>query len=198
MPADPEKTLLESLKFFWEDHELFIMVLGTLVHRIHQLVHIERLIKLAQDISDDHKLILMVICDKLVGAGDARFKIPIKKLKKRGRRLSRIPEFHKNNYLKKKWGLDPNFLKAHVEVPAYFNVEPKKFYALKEILKNNPWLKIRTLVGPNHRADLIYFKSSGLASSPSEAISLMTCSRSTVYRLWDSISMWEGLEKLVA
>ncbi|USN47508.1 MAG: hypothetical protein H6626_15245 [Pseudobdellovibrionaceae bacterium] len=195
---DPEKVIINSLKLFWTDHKLFTMLLSTLTHRIHSLIHVERLLSFAEDISDDERIILMVIADKMVDLGDRRFNLLITKLKKRGLRVSSIPEIHTQPYFIKKWGLDPNFLKFKIEVPKYFEQPEKKFYTLRGILDSNPWLKIRALVGANYRADLIYLKFSGRVKTPTEALQVLSCSKATVYRLWDSISLVENLEKLIA
>jgi hypothetical protein len=49
--ADPERVLLDGLRYFWTDEKLFAMLLGVLVNRIHHLIHVERLVALAQNLS---------------------------------------------------------------------------------------------------------------------------------------------------
>ncbi|MCB0341367.1 MAG: hypothetical protein KDD59_03915 [Bdellovibrionales bacterium] len=78
------------------------MLLSVLVHRIHSLVHVERLLSFAENISDDEKIVLMVIADKMVELGDRRFNLLIKKLKQRRQQVSSIPEIHSQPYFIKK------------------------------------------------------------------------------------------------
>lgn len=196
-PHNPYRSC-QRLCQHWTDHKLFTMLLSVLVHRIHSLVHVERLLSFAENISDDEKIVLMVIADKMVELGDRRFNLLIKKLKQRRQQVSSIPEIHSQPYFIKKWGLDPNFLKFKIEVPKYFEQPEKKFYSLKGILDANPWLKVRALVGANYRADLIYLKFSGRVETPAEALKVLSCSKATVYRLWDSISHVETLDRLIA
>ncbi|MCB0370736.1 MAG: hypothetical protein KDD45_15265 [Bdellovibrionales bacterium] len=193
---DPEKVIIDSLKFFWIDQKLFSMLLSVLIYRIHSLIHVERLLTIAEGISEDEKILLMVIADKMIDLGDRRFNLIIRKFKKKGQQISNIPEIHKQIYFVKKWGLDPNFLKFKIKVPDYFKQPEKKFYSLKGILSNNPWLKIRAIVGANYRADLVYLKFSGRVKTPMQAIEALACSKATVYRLWESISLIEDIDNL--
>ncbi len=196
--ADPERVIVDSLQSFWTDQKLFTMLLATLTHRIHDLIHVERLLSLAESLSQDEKIILMVIADKMVDLGDRRFSLIVSKLKKRGQKVSSIPEIHSRPYFHKKWGLDPNFQKFKMKVPNYFEQPTKKLYTLKGILAGNPWLKMRALIGSNYRADLVYLKASRQIENPKDAIEALSCSTATIYRLWSSISLVDDLEDLTA
>ena len=199
LASDPEQTIIDSLNFFWTDEKLFIMLIGVLKHRISDLIHVERLVSLAKKLSNDELIILMVIADKMVRLGDRRFKLVEQKLKRRGMKLSKSPnKLYSGKYLLDKWGLDPSFKKYKIIVPKLFEEAEKKFFNRKHILENNPWLRIRALVGSNYRADLIYLKSANIVDSPAKAYKIVGCERSTAYKIWDSISEVGNLEKLIA
>ena len=198
LSADPEKTILDSLCLFWQEPKFFTMLIGALEHGIHQFIHVERLISLAQDLTEDEKILLMVISDKMMRINDRRFHLVIKKLKKRGQMISSVLEEHKSPYLLKTYGKDPSFAKFKIEVPDYFTQPEKKFFTIKGTLKRNAWLKIRSLIGPNYRADLAYLLSVEQVKTPLEAMKILGCSQGTVYRLWNSLLLVDDIKKLVA
>lgn len=197
-PADPEQTILDSLDFFWSDEKLFVMLIGVLSHRISSLIHVERLVSLSKNLTKDQRIVLMVIADKMIKLGDRRYKLIEQKLKRRGMKLSNFPKLYSSPFYLEKHGTDPSFKKYGSKIPNIFNEDPKKFFTLKHIVSNHPWLKIRALVGANYRADLIYLKSAGIVESPASSYKIMGCERATAYRLWDSIALVEDLEKLIA
>ncbi len=140
----------------------------------------------------------MVLSDKMVQLGDRRFKLVEKKLKRRGNKITKIPDLYSSKFYLEKWGIDPNFKKYKIIVPDFFKEDSKKFFTLKTILAQHPWLKMRALIGANYRADLVFLKYSGAVKSPAEAYRMMGSERATAYRLWNSIALIEGLEKFVA
>ena len=75
--SDPEMIFLRSLKHYWTENDVFFMLFDLLMLRISSLIHVDRLLKLAQSgfLSNDETILLIVTCDRLANAGDHRFKI---------------------------------------------------------------------------------------------------------------------------
>lgn len=185
---DPEMTIIHCLHLFWEKQDLFSMLLGVLYYKIHDLVHVERLYSLAKGLSDNEKILLKVIAYKLVLSGDKRYNLLVNKLETKRKKLSHIPEEYSAPYLLKKWGYDKSFLHFKMKVPDCLLPPERKFYTKATILKKNPWLRLRTLIGPTYRADLVYLKSAQIVSTPVEAFKLLGCSRAVTYDLWAKLA----------
>jgi hypothetical protein len=84
VPVDPEKTILELLKCYWSHNDHFFFIFSLMKHRIHSLIHVERLVSLAQTsmLSDDEIILLIALSNKMVEIGDLRFSLVEKKLKR--------------------------------------------------------------------------------------------------------------------
>lgn len=196
MITDPEKTIIDGLDYFWKSNSLFTMLLGVLEHRIHHLINVERLTSLAKEIDEDKKIILMVIADKMLKKGDKRFHYLIKNLKKRGQRLKKETKIFKNkNRLIAKHGLDSSFKKFHIDIPNLLKERENKFYPLKKIIAQHPWLRIRNLMGTSHRSDISYLLANQLASTPQQASKILGCHRSIAYHYWKLLEPIPHLSK---
>ena len=154
-PVDPEKFVIESLRFYWKYNDIFFMMYSLLKKRIGHLIHVERLVSLAQvsSISLDEKILLIALCNKLVEQGDRRFKLVERKLYKKGLKMNHPPTKELLPHLIKKWGVETSLLPFGVNVRSFYEVDEKKFFSLEKICQNNKWIKIRAIVGPNYRID---------------------------------------------
>lgn len=200
IPVDPEKTILELLKCYWSHNDHFFFIFSLMKHRIHSLIHVERLVSLAQSsmLSDDEIILLIALSNKMVEIGDLRFSLVGKKLKKKGMVLSKVPENEDSKHLIKLWGTEKTLEPFGVKVRSFYEQDTKKFFVMKKILADHPWLKIRALVGPNYRADIIYLKTSGIAQTAYKAARICGCTDATAYRLWNSLKDIGDLKGLVA
>jgi hypothetical protein len=185
---DPEKTILKALSCFWDKPDMFSMLIGALYYRVHGLIHVERLLSLATNLTEDEKILLKVISHKLVLKGDKRFNLILKKLPTKKKKLSSIPEDLKDPYLLKSLGVDESFKFFKMKVADGLLPEEKKFYQKSAIIKNNMWLRFRVLIGPTYRADLAYLKASKSVKTPLEAFKVLGCSRAVAYDLWSKLS----------
>ena len=201
-PVDPEKLILESLRFYWDYNDIFFMIYSLLKKRISHLIHVERLVNLAQAsfMSSDEKVLLIALCDKLAENGDRRFKLVEKKLckNKKELKMNSPPKNECSSYLIKKWGKETSLLPFGVKVRSFYEISEKKFFSLEKICKNNAWMKLRILIGPNYRADILYFKGSGLAKTAYQAGKLAGCNISTATRIWKTLQPIPHLNKLIA
>ncbi len=196
--ADPENTILSSLRLYWDKPDIFQMLVGVLVHRIYDLIHVERLFSLAQDLSVEEKILLKGICHKLHMKGDKRYSLITGKLNTGRSKIVDVPKANFDPYLLKQYGLDKDFLKFKVKMLDGHIPPERKFFTKASIVENNAWLRLRVLVGPTYRSDLVYLKSAKIVKTPVEAIALMGCSRAVVYDLWNKLSACENLESLIA
>ena len=200
VPTDPENFIIESLRFYWEYNDIFFMTYSLLENRISHLIHIERLASLAVKayIKPDEKILLIALCNKLAEKGDHRFKLISKKLYKKGLRMHNPPKNECSTHLIKMWGIEPSLLPFGVKARSFYKVNEKKIFSLKEIFKRNLWLKLRAMIGPNYRADILYLKSTGLAKTAYQAAKIVGCNTSTATRIWKSVEHISDLKKLIA
>lgn len=197
--ADLEKTILECLKYYWMSNDIIFMLYGLLKHRIGHLVHIERLIILANksQLPDDELVVLLVLAQKLIEEGDNRYEAVVTKLKRKNLKMSHPPKSEMDGYLIERWGLDPHFEKYGVEVRAWNAESEKKFLTMAGIFKINPWLVLRALVGPNNRADILYLKMHKIVPTANQAMSYLSCSKDAAYRHWNATEAVNELKIVV-
>lgn len=198
LPVDPERTILELLKCYWSHNDHFFFIISLLKLRIHHLIHVERLVTLAETsiLTEDEKILLIALANKMVEIGDLRFSLVEKKLRKKKMNLGQIPENEDSKHLIKIWGTEKTLEPFGVKVRTFYEHDAKKFFVMKKILAHHSWLKIRALVGPNYRADIIYLKSSGHAETAYKAARICGCTDATAYRLWKSLEDFGDLKTL--
>ena len=198
--TDPERCIIESLRFYWEYNNIFFMIYSLLENRISHLIHIERLVSLAKNayIKPDEKILLIALCNKLAEKGDHRFELISKKFYKKGLKMNNPPKNECSAHLIKIWGMEPSLLFFGVKVRSFYKVNEKKFFTLKEICERNGWLKLRAMVGSNYRSDILYLKSTGIAKTAYQAAKIAGCNTSTATRIWKSVGCIPDLKKLIA
>ncbi len=197
--ADPERTILSLLPSFRADRKLFRMLLAWL-DIASDLVHIERLAGLAEEASDEDKIVLGAVASRLARDRDKRWALIFRNMKRdlEGKRLPSPPSEYADPYLVSKHGEDPHFREFGYRIAMLHPEDEKKILSLNGILRSNLWLRLRALIGPNFRADLVYLIVAGLAENPNQAASLLGCSRETAYRLWKAVTQFEDLTKLAS
>jgi hypothetical protein len=187
--ADPEKTILMNLNCFNDKIDVFYMLMGALIHRVHELIHVERLFTLAKDIPDEEKVLLKVLSLKLDKKGDHRYGLISRKLKvKKGTEFKELNS-NQDRYLMEKWGFDKEFKRFGILTPNLPIPPRKKYFSTKGILKRSHWLRWRALMGSNYRTDLAYLISIGRVSKPVDALAHLECSKALIYRMWKNVSL---------
>ena len=198
--TDPEHCIIESLRFYWEYNDIFFMIYSLLENRISHLIHIERLANLAKNsyIKPDERILLIALCNKLAEQGDHRFELISKKFYRKGLKMHNPPKNECSTHLIKMWGTEPSLLPFGVKARSFYKVSEKKLFTLKEIYKRNTWLKLRAVIGPNYRSDVLYLKSTGMAKTAYQAAKIAGCNTSTATRIWKSVEYIPDLKKLIA
>ena len=194
--ADPEQTIINALDMFWFDKKVFTLLIALLKFRISHLVNVKRLYNLSRELENDKKALLRVLALKVHRyTKDQRFSDLALKLNHRKNRLVDGPKKYSDLFYIQKKGVDKDFKKVGLEVADFFEEQPeKKLKTLKLIYKENLWLRLRALSGPDYRADTLYLVKSGLATTQKEVCQQLQCNKSSVSRIWSSI---KGIEDLV-
>jgi hypothetical protein len=168
--------------------------------KVRDLIHIERLRLLAGKLTDRDALIsLGVLALKQVKCGDRRFSLLVDFVR------TRLPNSAENflqkeadPYLMEKYGVDLELLEFGIKSERIVPADSKKILTLEAILSQNLWLRFRTLIGANFRADIAYIMARKLAENPYQAAKLVGCSQETAYRLWKGLRLYPHLESLAA
>ncbi len=185
LAPDPEKTILSIIRLFDEEVKVFHMLLAW-VERFGDLLHVERFSALSSGLSGRELIILGVLAQKRVSAGDYRFRSLAQKIMKLAP-SSEKPWPGQGQYLIEKNGVDPEFKLFGVTTSRFLPSETKKLLERSWILKKNLWFRLRALLGANFRADIAYLRLSGLAKNAYVAMKLLKCAKETSYRLWGQL-----------
>ncbi len=191
---DTENVIIEIIKLFTEDQKLYRILLAWM-DRFGDLIHVERLASQVDLLSDYDKLILGVTALKRVNAGDIRFKVIYEKILKQKNKIN-FNLSGQDNYLIEKHGIDLEFKAFGITTSKILPSENKKIMDRKWVLKINPWLRLRALLGSNFRADMTFIRLSHQAVNAYAAMKLLRCSKETSYRIWDSLEE-AGVESLI-
>jgi hypothetical protein len=185
--TDPEKAILDLLPALFEDRKVFRMLLAWLAV-VPELIHIERLKALSEDLPGRSKLVLGAIALK-VSKQDRRWRLLADFLQTsllQSRHQFTFPSELYDPFLTSKYGKDEEFNKFGIGIARLLPEDEKKILSLRGILRANPWLRIRALMGPNFRADVAYLCLSGV-DGPAEVARILGCSRDTAYRNWRAL-----------
>jgi hypothetical protein len=201
VPADPERTILESLKYWWSYNDFFFMCYSLLKKgELRDLVNVERLIALVENepLKNDELVLLLGLSQRMVDIGDDRFIQLKEKLDKPGLKMESAPEGEADPYLIVRWGIETSLENYGVRVRSFYEEHDGKFYTLKGVLENNEWLRIRSKIGANFKADIAYFKISGKARTAEEAQALTGCSALEAKQHWKDLKDINSIDNLVA
>jgi hypothetical protein len=191
---DTENVIIAIIKLFTEDQKLYRILLAWM-DRFGDLIHVERLASQVDLLSDYEKLILGVTALKRVNAGDIRFKVIYEKIRKQKLKLN-FTISGQDSYLIEKHGIDLEFKAFGIVTSKILPAENKKLMDRKWVLKINPWLRLRALLGSNFRADMTFIRLSHQAVNAYVAMKLLRCSKETSYRIWGSLEE-AGVETLI-
>ncbi|MGH1468952.1 MAG: hypothetical protein ACRBBP_08760 [Bdellovibrionales bacterium] len=180
--SDPEKQLLKSLKFYWQNSSVFFLIYSSVLKRLYPYIHVDRLVKLAQNsiISSDEKCLLIAICMNL-SKKDSRYKIAVKKLHSDSLAMKHPPKNELDKFLIKEWGEESSLKKFGVSARSFMLTKDGKLSPLEKTFKSNTWIKFRALFGPNTRADCAFIMYSSIEElSASEVARRIYSSRQAV------------------
>lgn len=179
---DPEALVIKSLKLYWTDNSSFFLVLKSLRTNLGHLININRLIKLVEvsQISNDELCLLIAICNILEKEIDRNFSLVQKKIYKKSMILYSPPERETDPYLIKENGLEESLIKFNVKVRKFYDESEKKLTSFENLLKVNPWLKFRTVIGSNTRSDVLYLISRNFDANQSTIAKKAYCTKQSV------------------
>lgn len=191
LDCDPEKQLLNSLKYYWINNSIFFLIYTSLVNMLYQYIHVDRLVKLAKSshLTNDELCLLVAICDNL-SSKDIRFKVATQKLRTEDLKMEYPPEKETDEFLIKRWGEEKSLRKLGAKVRSFYIEKSSKIQSLEKLLSNNPWIKYRALFGSNTRADAAYIiLNSPKEITASEVSRLINCTRQTVGHHYKDLSV---------
>lgn len=188
--ADPEKTIVESLKEFQDDRKMLALILAWLIE-FGDLVHVERVKALMSDLSANELAWLGGIAHYQVTrsttARNSRWQTVMDTTQKRFGKLTPHFETSKLDDLQaKRSGADESFAHFGIRIPKVLPSDPKKIKS-RDIIKKNLWLRMRLLFGTNWRADVATAILLGLAKTSYQAGKVLGCSPETAYRNWNAL-----------
>lgn len=186
--ADPEKTLIQSLKELADDRKTLSLIQGWL-REFGPLVHIERLKALANDLTASELAWLGGLAAHQAETGDARWKAIVRYIEddKLGTPRPHFPSSKLDELQIQRKGIDKHFARFGLRIPILEAAEAKKFKPTASAIKENIWLRMRALFGTNWRADTAVVLIQGLAKNAYQVERILGCSRETAYRNWKSL-----------
>lgn len=196
--VDPEAALLATAYHAGRDRKLLVLVAAWL-DEFSDLVHVERLLALLRRdrsvTESDGSLGIRVLggwAHRLARSDRrwARIASECKALLER-RHAGDVPENEDDSYLVKRDGKDPHFAAFGWKIPRLDRTDErssrkKKLYLRDAILARNPWLRLRTVVGANWRADILFAQLFGLAENAHQVSKLLGCSYEAAHRGWQA------------
>lgn len=192
--CDPEKQLLKSLKFYWENNSIFFLVYTSVFKRLHPYIHVDRLVKIASAsmLSNDEMCLLAAICYNL-SIKDQRFKVAHKKISRNLTKMEAPPKNETDKFLLKEWGVEESLKSYGVLARTFPLKQDGKLQPLKEIFKSNMWIKYRALFGSNTRADCAFvINTSNEVPSASEVARIIYSSRQAVSNYYSDLILTKG------
>lgn len=185
--ADPERTLLQTLREFEDQRKMLRLVLAWL-RSYGALVHVERIKALAGDLPAGQLAWLGGLAEHQTQQGDLRWRSISQMIKHiLGTPAPRfeMPKLDTLQVARK--GEDLHFKEFGLVIPTVEPAEPKKLYSFNAGVRNNIWLRMRILFGTNWRADAATVMILGLAKNPYQAEQILGCAKETAYRNWRAL-----------
>ena len=190
--ADPELTLLESLKYLHEDRKLLKLII-TWLNEFGDLLHTERVKSLGKNLTALEHAWLGVLADYMVQSrGDIRFKSLRDLMQKH---LGQTPPWFEQTKLQE-LQYEKELSKGSHPAGANFGLritqsdligDSKKLLDKNITLKGNLWLRMRLLFGCTWRADMCTVILLELACNYYQARKVLGCSIETAHRNWNAL-----------
>jgi len=200
VPVDPERTLLCSLEHASHQRKTLKLVAAWL-STYGDLIHVERVVCLMRNgtwLDDSAEMrparTLAAFADRLVEQGDRRWNAVITEAKRTlGESPAQLPASEDEVFLIGRDGTDAHFYKFGISTSSLMlgsdvtdQSVNKKIRLREHVLKENPWLRLRSAVGTNWRADVLFIILAGLAKNPFQASRTLGCSYETAHRIWNA------------
>jgi hypothetical protein len=197
--ADPEATLILSLKEFHEDRKLLKLVISWL-DEFGDLVHVERLKVLAKGLNARDQAWLGLIAEYMTNVQkDHRFKKILNLVKIHLGKPSpffeqpKFLELHFEREISK--GSNPIGNKFGLKITSSdLKGDPKKLKDKNSAIMGNLWLRMRLLFGCSWRADVCTVILLEMANNYYQAKKVLGCSIETAHRNWKSLKESNVLE----
>ena len=186
--ADPERTLLASLREFQDDRKLLKLVLAWLTS-FGDLVHVERIKALAGDLSAGELAWLGGLAmHQVESSADRRWQTVVDFVKKRlGTPMPQFQTSKLDELQTQRVGVDEHFRCFGLMLPLLEVADMKKIRLRGDTLKGSMWFRMRALFGTNWRADVAVTMLLDSAKTSYQAGRVLGCSTETAYRNWNSL-----------
>ena len=198
--SDPEKTILSLCSLMFREPKAF-KILITWAKEVTPVLNVERLKSLYELYGESDSTLnlgLYILTSRLIESGDKRyqslnhilFKILASDIATLPKEIRRFDD----DYLIESHGLDPALSRLNIRSYYLEGADEKKSLKLKQILKLNPWLRFRAIIGSNYRADVLYLKSLGKFKTRYELWKNLGSSQETAYRICNEIDQHSELK----
>ncbi len=184
---DPEESLINLIQEagFPTDKKWINLLIGW-VKEYGDLLYLERLKNKLKKLSASELAIIGGLAEKF-SAGDHRWKIITREVQKKlGKDHPFFSSLCDHKSLLKVKGIDPDFQKFGIDVIPMKGSHSKKFKKRERVLKENIWLRNRSLWGSNLRADVASVLMLGLAKNKYQTAKLLDCSIDGVTKSWNA------------
>ncbi len=197
--ADPEATLVESLKEFQNDRKLLALILAWL-KEFGDLVHVERVKAMIPNLSANELAWLGGLAQHQVTHSasnrNSRWQSIVATAQKHLGKPAPLFETSKlDNLQSERNGEDESFALFGLRIPKVLPADSRKIRS-RDIIKKNLWLRMRLLFGTNWRADVATTILLELAKTSYQAGKVLGCSSETAYRNWNALKEVE-IERLL-
>jgi hypothetical protein len=199
-PADPEETILDCLKYYWRYNDFFFFCYTLLRFDLGPRVNVDRLIALTEKrrLDNDELILLLALCRKIAAHGAPDFEKVVAKFHHPDLTMKSPPEDEDSAWLIHQWGVEESLEIYGVRVRSFYLERKDKIFRPEITLEKNLWLKIRSVLGSNFKADIAFFKLSGQALCAEDAANLAGCSLPEAVRHWKTLLAIDSVQKLVA
>jgi len=188
--ADPEVTIIDSLKEFQNDRKILALILAWL-DEFGDLVHVERIKALTHNLPANELAWLGGIAHRQTinrtASKNLRWQTIVDTIQKRlGKQKPHFETSRLDELQSKRSGADESFARFGIKIPKLSMSDPKKIKS-REVVKKNLWLQMRLLFGTNWRADVATSILLGLAQTSYQARKVLGCSPEAAHRNWNAL-----------
>jgi hypothetical protein len=193
--VDPEKLIIDSLIYFYEDRKLVGLIFVWLKN-YGDLIHVERLKALSKYISAEESIWLGALAS-FSYTFDRRWGVLLKKCISKKKSNFSISDF--DTLQAERLGADPYFAEVGIKIPVIsWQDKQRKLLTRQYIIEHHFWIRLRVLFGVNWRADIAWEMVRDSNQTPYQVAKRLGCNMETAYRNWKALHEANALSLLVA
>lgn len=184
--ADPERTLIESLNRFQEERKILRLILAW-IKDFGDLLHVERLKALSKNLTPFELAWLGGLASYATGWDRRWYGLEKEVSKRLGEPKPIFKTTKLDELVAKRQGTETNFKKFGLVIPIIKPGLPKKLLKRSSVVKDHPWLRLRSLFGTNWRADIAWQLLQFPNKTPYRVAKDLGCTTETAYRNWQAL-----------